>query len=293
MMRDWRDGRGVLRPGRWRGARTLGWGVLLTFLVGAGVSLASMLLIHGLHFPVDGPLSFAGLSLAIAAMMAVYVVAVRAAERRPVTELALPFMVREFGAGLFGGVLLFSVVMGLLLVCGAYAISGPSPGPPWKGLQVALAPGFAEELIFRGILMRLVWEAAGARAALAISAIVFGLAHLLNPGHALAGPVAIIFEAGLPLGALFLLTGRLWASIGAHAGWNFTQGYVFGAEVSGANPAGHLFLATPRPGVSALLTGGAFGPEASIVGFAVGTVAGIVLLQRCWRRRPDAVRAAT
>jgi hypothetical protein len=183
--------------------------------------------------------------------------------------------------------------MGLLLLCGVYGISGPSPGPPWKGLQVAFAPGFAEELIFRGIMMRLVWAAAGARAALALSATLFGLAHLLNPGHALAGPVAIIFEAGLPLGALFLLTGRLWASIGAHVGWNFTQGYVFGAEVSGANPAGHLFLATPRPGVSALLTGGAFGPEASIVGLAVGTLAGVLLLQRSWRRRPDAERAAT
>jgi membrane protease YdiL (CAAX protease family) len=284
-MRDRRDWRGVLHPGPLVGLRAFGWGVALVVLAGGAASLTSMLLLHVLHFPKDGPLSAVGLGLALAAMLAVYVAAVRLGEKRSADELALPFLGRELAAGLIGGVGLFAVVMLLLLVLGAYSISGPTPGTPWIGLQVGFGPGFAEELLFRGILMRLLWEAFGARVALAVSATVFGLLHLLNPGHDVVGPVSIIFEAGLPLGALYLLTGRLWASIGAHAGWNFAQGYIFGASVSGTQAGGHFFLATQRPGVPAWLSGGAFGPEASVAGLLAGTIAGVLLLLWARQRR--------
>jgi membrane protease YdiL (CAAX protease family) len=263
--------------------------LLLVVLTGGAASLVSLLLIRGLGMPKDGPFSAVGLALALGGMMAVYALAVHFGEKRPVTELALKFLAPELAAGLLGGALLFSVVMALLVAVGAYSLGGPSYAPPWRGLQVGFGPGFAEELIFRGILMRLLWESFGARVALAVSATLFGLAHLLNPGHAWIGPVSIIFEAGLPLGALYLLTGRLWASIGAHVGWNFAQGYIYGAEVSGADVGGHLFHAVEHAGVSPLLTGGAFGPEASVAGLAVGTVAGVVLLAWAVRRRADAV----
>lgn len=41
----------------------------------------------------------------------------------------------------------------------------------------------------------------------------------------------VAIEAGVMLGLFYALTGRLWVSIGVHAGWNFTQGTVFGAAV--------------------------------------------------------------
>jgi hypothetical protein len=72
-----------------------------------------------------------------------------------------------------------------------------------------------------------------------------------------------MLEAGVLLGAAYVVTGRLWLPIGLHIGWNFTKGSVYGMQISG-NTADtgllHGSLTGPR-----LLTGGAFGPEASIV----------------------------
>ena len=52
--------------------------------------------------------------------------------------------------------------------------------------------------------------------------------------------LAIALEAGVMLAAAYLLTGRLWLSMGIHFAWNFTQGGIFGAAVSGRS-------ATPWP----------------------------------------------
>ncbi|HTZ70048.1 MAG TPA: CPBP family intramembrane glutamic endopeptidase [Acetobacteraceae bacterium] len=281
-MRDARDWRGILHPGPWLGARVFGWAVLLVLAVGGSGTLASIAL-HRMGAPKDGPGSVLPLAIAIAVMLAAYVLAVRFGEKRPVEELAPRFLPTELTAGFAGGIAIFTVAIALLVVTGAYTISAPTPGGPWRGLQLGFASGVSEELLFRGVLMRLLWEAFGARVALMVSSIVFGLMHLLNPDHNLMGAVAIIVEAGLGLGALYLLTGRLWANMGAHAGWNFAQSYLFGARTSGFAPGGHLFGVMPRPGVSAFFTGGEFGPEASMMGVLVGGTAGILLL--LWARR--------
>jgi uncharacterized protein len=46
--------------------------------------------------------------------------------------------------------------------------------------------------------------------------------------------------------------------------WNFAQGYLFGATVSGNNLGASIAVSTARPGAEAWLTGGTFGPEASV-----------------------------
>jgi hypothetical protein len=268
----------VLHAGRWQGPRALGWGVLLILLVGGCGTGASLFLLHVAHFPKDGPLAFVGLAIVLGIMLAVYIAAVRFGERRQVTELAWHALAPEMLAGLAGGMALFTLVMALLIGAGIYDFATTPTGTPWHSVRGSLTAGVFEELIFRAVLMRLVWEAFGLRAALLVSGVVFGLAHLLNPQHDLMGALSIIVEAGLMLGALFAVTGRLWANIGVHAGWNFAQGYIFGAAVSGSDAGPHYFLATAHPGMPALLTGGAFGPEASIVAVAVGAVAGVLLL---------------
>ena len=65
--------------------------------------------------------------------------------------------------------------------------------------------------------------------------------------------------------ALYALTGRLWVPIGVHLAWNLAQGYLFGAIVSGNNLGGSLLLSTARPEAPPWLTGGTFGPEASVL----------------------------
>jgi uncharacterized protein len=115
----------------------------------------------------------------------------------------------------------------------------------------------------RALLIRLLWRAFGPVPAFAVSALVFAALHLANPGATvLAG--ATMAVAGLMFCALFALTGRIWVPIGLHLAWNFAQGYLFGATVSGNNLGGSIAVSTARPGAEAWLTGGTFGPEASV-----------------------------
>jgi membrane protease YdiL (CAAX protease family) len=71
-------------------------------------------------------------------------------------------------------------------------------------------------------------------------------------------------RGGIPMATLYLLTRRLWASIGYHVAWNFTEAYVFGAQVSGTGSGSSLYQVRPLAGIDPLGSGGAFGPEASV-----------------------------
>ncbi len=57
--------------------------------------------------------------------------------------------------------------------------------------------------------------------------------HLINPTATLMGAIFISIEAGLLLAAAYMLTRRLWLSIGFHMAWNYTQSAVFSGIVSG------------------------------------------------------------
>jgi hypothetical protein len=123
--------------------------------------------------------------------------------------------------------------------------------------------GILEEVVFRGFLFRLFSKIVGTWGALFLTASLFGAAHAGNRNATLGSSVAIAIEAGLLLGAAYALTNRLWLPIGLHIGWNFCEGSIFGMAISGN---------TVEPGMlrgsvagRALLTGGAFGPESSLV----------------------------
>ena len=66
----------------------------------------------------------------------------------------------------------------------------------------------------------------------------------------------IVLEAGVLLGLAYAATRSLWLPIGLHFGWNFTEGGIFGASVSGR--AYHGMFKFSLSG-SDILTGGAFG----------------------------------
>ncbi len=78
---------------------------------------------------------------------------------------------------------------------------------------IVLAPLF-EETIFRGVLLPVLARRLGSGWGLALSAAVFGIAHLS------LGELPPLFMLGLGLGWLRLSTGRLSASIWLHALWN-------------------------------------------------------------------------
>jgi membrane protease YdiL (CAAX protease family) len=190
----------------------------------------------------------------------------------------------ELLLGLAAGALIFGTVVGLAALLGVYAITGGSGIETiWAPLAAeALIPGFTEELLFRGILFRYIEKAAGSWIALAVTAALFGLAHIANPGATWFSSLAIAVEAGILLGAVYMLTRRLWAVMGLHAAWNFTQGWIFGLPVSGGH--GGIGLFNGRLTGPELLTGGPFGLEASLEAVAVATAAGLVFLVLAIRR---------
>ena len=153
---------------------------------------------------------------------------------------------------------------------------------------IALVSGIAEELVFRGVLFRLLEDSFGTTVALVLSAAVFGLLHGANPGATLVSTVAIAVEAGVLLAAAYAWSRSLWLVMGLHFAWNFTEGGIFGAAVSGGAMKGVLNfpLSAQAP---ALLSGGRFGPEASVVAvgvcFALAAVF-MVLAARAGHWRP-------
>ena len=207
----------------------------------------------------------------------------RKVERRADAEFALPGAGRELAAGFGGGFVLFSVMVGVTALLGGLEVDGVRGlGRFWSVASLGVASGLFEEVLFRGVLFRQVERALGSGGALAVTSAFFGCAHLANPGATWFAAVAIAFEAGILLGAAYMLTRRLWLAAGLHAGWNFTQGWVFSVPVSGGKAADGLLIVR-RHGPE-WLTGGAFGLEASAVAMAVATGAGCVLLYLAWRR---------
>ena len=172
----------------------------------------------------------------------------------------------------------------MLLTAGLYQ-EHPGGTPHWLGQGFgSCATALLEELLFRAVAFRLLARLLGPGAALVLSASLFGLAHLLVPHATLVAALAVAVEAGLLLAACVLLTGRVWLAVGLHAGWNFTQGPVLGAHVSGHVRADTLLISAPASGASPLWSGGAFGPEASPVAMLVGLAAFAAILLLVIRR---------
>lgn len=204
-------------------------------------------------------------------------------EAREDAEFALTGAGGELGAGLLFGFVLFSVMIGIVALLGGFGIDGlRGIGRLWSVMAMSIASGLFEELIFRGIVFRQIERMAGSWVALALTSAFFGAAHLANPGATLFAGFAIAMEAGILLGGAYMLTRRLWLAVGIHAAWNFTQGWVYSAPVSGGPAPDGLFL-THRAGPD-WLTGGAFGLEASVVAMVAATGAGVLLLVLAARR---------
>lgn len=237
-----------------------------------------------LLLPAQGTAPVAMLSVAVTVALAcvAYAAYARIVERRRASELAASGAVTELAAGVLTGAALFTVTIGILWVLGCYTVTGTND---WTAMLPALAAatfaGVIEEIIFRGVLFRIVEEWLGSWPALLASALIFGLLHLMNPNATLIAGVAIALEAGIMLAAAYMLTRRLWLAIGIHFAWNFTQGGVFGVAVSGTTAHGLLQSVLTGPEI---LSGGAFGAEASIVAVGVCLAAGAYLLWRVYRK---------
>ena len=192
-------------------------------------------------------------------------------------DLRWPGAARQTLLGVAAGAGIFALVVGVAAVLGVYHIDGEGStrGLPMALVASALFPAVSEELVFRGILFRWIEELGGSWVALLLTSVFFGAAHLANPNASWVAAIGIAFEAGVMLGAAYMLTRSLWLPMGLHAAWNFTQGEVFDIPVSGTNVDGLVEAHLSGP---PLLTGAGFGLEASLIAMVVATAFGLWLL---------------
>src|SRR5450432_380958 len=162
--------------------------------------------------------------------------------------------------------------LGILLLCTGTCILFFSNNLAWTnisfnandlfigfGLMVIVA--FNEEMIMRGYVLNNLMDSVNKWPALFISALIFALLHIANPGFSVVG-ACNIFLAGILLGINYIYTKNLWFGIMLHFTWNFFQGPILGYDVSGLKLQSlfeHEVLG------SELITGGKFGFEGSLV----------------------------
>jgi uncharacterized protein len=222
----------------------------------------------------------------VVVLLLAYCAYVRWWERRPVRELSLIAASSEILAGLLLGGLLFSAVVAVLAGIGVFTLETVGSLRDLGTVVINMLPKIAvgaliEELFFRLLALRLLERSFGTAWALALSSLLFGLAHLGNAGASPLIGVMLGIELGLLFGAAYLLTRRLWLCTGIHLAWNFVQGAVFSIAVSGQTGDGWLRGTLSGP---AWLTGGAFGAEASVAALLLCMVAAAVLLTLAHRR---------
>lgn len=170
------------------------------------------------------------------------------------------------GAGL--GLCLIAVVWTLELGLGLYRLAGALrlEAELLSLLFVLFVAALLEELLFRGYLLQVMIQETGRGPGIAISSLVFGLAHHTNP-DADALSTFNTALAGALLALVYARTRSLWPPTLLHLAWNYTLGPLLGTPVSGVELPTSLVVSELTELGRELwpLSGGEYGPEGGLV----------------------------
>ena len=286
-------------PGFWifwgpQGLRA-GWAIVVfASLVYVLMMVSAVLLAPWLHMEPNQPIApSTGLLLELSQFVPVLVATAIMAffERRPLLFYGYQGRARVIRllSGAVWGFVAISAVILCLRQLGYLAIEGRTLGGiaavkyglVWGG--VFLFVGLTEESMFRGYAQFTMARGIGFWWGALLLAVPFGLMHATNDGESLAG----LFGAGA-VGLVFCLslwyTGSLWWAVGFHAAWDWGQSYFYGTADSGMMAQGHLFREHPLGSI--LWSGGATGPEGSVLVLPLLVVIA-VLMVLWWGRRGE------
>lgn len=269
--------------------------LLVVFMLGGQILGAIPGVLLGLVSTDPAALDWAGMSYILIAAFATTAVLLLLwtmfFERRGLASVGLnarfPLrFVRGYGLGL--GFL--ASVVALIWLLGGYQIEASGSLAMASLIPVVwlmagfIIQGSTEELVFRGWFMSLVASRHGIWIAIAFNSALFGLVHAGNIAWSqeLMFGLANIVLVGVFLSLYAAKEGSLWGVCGWHAAWNWLLASGFGLPVSGQD-----VLVTPviidladTPDAAWWLTGGVFGPEASVVTSLVLCAGIAVLLSR-------------
>ena len=210
-----------------------------------------------------------------------YIALYRYYERRKITELSTRNVGKYLLVGLLLGLLVPSLSILVAYLRGEYIILSISnlTNIFLRDLTISIGFGIAtavfEEVLFRGILFRLIEEKLGSYLALIISCLFFGFLHLMNENSSFFAGFAISIIS-IVITAAYMYTKSLWFPIAIHFAWNFAQGDIFGIPVSG-EPTTTSIIVSQLEG-SKWFTGGFWGIEATVQIVIFSLIAGVILL---------------
>ena len=193
---------------------------------------------------------------------------------------------KDFGIGLLmGGITSGGIVAGIW-AAGGYEVAAISPASAspdmliYSGVLLAcfVIQAGAEEILFRGWMMSALARRINVLGAVIIVSIVFTLLHFGRDSTALTIFTTFLFSTFACLWAL--LTRNIWGVMGWHAGWNWLLGTGFELPITGLDLQVTALLVRLVPSGPLQLTGGAEGPEGSVVCGVFFVAANLFLVAR-------------
>jgi membrane protease YdiL (CAAX protease family) len=188
--------------------------------------------------------------------------------------------------GLVGGAGSAALVLAPPLLFRAARLTAASGERPTFGSFVfvallLLAGVFGEEFLFRGYGFQILLAGRPPWGPILAVGALFAILHDANPNATWFG-VANTFGFGVLFGYAYLRSRDLWLPVGLHFGWNLTLP-LFGVNLSGLriNVTGCEMTWTAGP----LWSGGAYGPEASVLATGVLLVLAVYLWKAPIRRQ--------
>jgi uncharacterized protein len=188
--------------------------------------------------------------------------------------------------GLAGGIGAACLAVGPLFLTGGAKIVRYEPtsgGGIVVGLFCLSAGAIGEEMAFRGYGFQLLLSKLGAWAAIIPVGIAFGLMHAANPDSSRFGIVNTA-GFGIAFGYAYLRSRDLWLPIGLHLGWNCALP-AFGANLSGLKIFREILGYEAVWKTDSIWSGGAYGPEASVLTSASLVILGVYLWKAPIRRQ--------
>ena len=141
----------------------------------------------------------------------------------------------------------------------------------------------AEEVLFRGWLLSALGRKFNAVVAVVVTCGVFAFVHY-GPGQHWLMTLNMVLFSAFACG-LALDSNHIWGVMGWHAGWNWLLATGFELPVTGLDAGVPAMIVALTPQGSAYLTGGADGPEGSIVCSMFFVGATVILTRRITSRR--------
>lgn len=151
-------------------------------------------------------------------------------------------------------------------------------------LIASLVAGFAEEVLFRGLMYTSIRSYFGQTLAILLPSVTFAAVHLLN-GQLDTPSIILLLISGTAVGILFsairVVTGNIWTGVVVHAVWDFfVASKVFDSSLFAIKSSSSLKD-------NMLISGGGFGIEASMIAVLLYLVAAAIIFYVYNNQRHD------